>query len=162
MARLFFSILTKPYRDMVFKVRERLPCLRPVSPANSLMELGWAVRINAKSARQGQRGCKGAIIELQCHSIYLGNQIMASNQLVQTRIDGAIKEEAAVVLAAMGLTVSDAVRMLLTRVAQDKALPFELMIPNATTIQAMKDARAGKVTKAANLTALFDDLNADT
>ena len=91
-----------------------------------------------------------------------GNQIMASNQLVQTRIDGAIKEEAAVVLAAMGLTVSDAVRMLLTRVAQDKALPFELMIPNATTIQAMKDARAGKVTKAANLTALFDDLNAET
>ena len=132
------------------------------SSANSLMELGWAVRINAKSARQGQRGCKGAIIELQCHSIYLENQIMASNQLVQTRIDGAIKEEAAVVLAAMGLTVSDAVRMLLTRVAQDKALPFELMIPNATTIQAMKDARAGKVTKAANLTALFDDLNADT
>lgn len=79
-----------------------------------------------------------------------------------TRIDGAIKEEAAVVLAAMGLTVSDAVRMLLTRVAQDKALPFELTIPNATTIQAMKDARAGKVTKAANLTALLDDLNADT
>jgi len=87
---------------------------------------------------------------------------MASNQLVQTRIDGAIKEEAAVVLAAIGLTVSDAVRMLLTRVAQEKALPFELMIPNVTTIQAMKDARAGKVTKAANLTALFDDLNADT
>ena len=84
------------------------------------------------------------------------------NQLVQTRIDGAIKEEAAVVLAAMGLTVSDAVRMLLTRVAQDKSLPFELMIPNATTIQAMKDARAGKVTKSANLNALFDDLNADT
>ena len=87
---------------------------------------------------------------------------MASNQLVQTRIDGAIKEEAAVVLAAIGLTVSDAVRMLLTRVAQDKGLPFELMIPNVTTIQAMKDARAGKVTKAANLTALFDVLNADT
>ena len=105
---------------------------------------------------------KGAFIELQCHSIQLENQIMASNQLVQTRIDGAIKEEAAVVLAAMGLTVSDAVRMLLTRVAQDKSLPFELMIPNATTIQAMKDARAGKVTKAANLNALFDDLNADT
>ena len=49
---------------------------------------------------------------------------MAANQLVQTRIDGAIKEEAAAVLAAMGLTVSDAVRLLLTKVAQYKALPF--------------------------------------
>jgi len=87
---------------------------------------------------------------------------MAANQLVQTRIDGAIKEEAAAVLAAMGLTVSDAVRVLLTRVAKDKALPFEPLIPNETTIQAMKDARAGKVTKAANLEALFNDLNADT
>ena len=87
---------------------------------------------------------------------------MAANKLVQTRIDGAIKEEAAAVLAAMGLTVSDAVRLLLTKVAQDKALPFELLIPNAATIQAMKDARAGKVTKVANLAALFADLNADT
>lgn len=87
---------------------------------------------------------------------------MAANQLVQTRIDGAIKEEAAAVLAAMGLTVSDAVRLLLTKVAQDKALPFEPLIPNATTIQAMKDSRAGKVTKAASLEALFTDLNAGT
>jgi len=87
--------------------------------------------------------------------------IMAANQLVQARIDGAIKEEASAVLAAMGLTVSDAVRLLLTKVAQDKALPFEPLIPNATTIQAMKDARAGRVTKAADLETLFRDLNAD-
>jgi len=46
---------------------------------------------------------------------------MAANQLVQARIDGAIKEEAATILAAMGLTVSDAVRLLLTKVVQDKA-----------------------------------------
>ena len=72
-----------------------------------------------------------------------GETIMAANRLVQTRIDGAIKkEEAATVLAAMGLTVSDAVRLLLMKVAQDKVLPFEPLIPNATTIQAMKDARA--------------------
>lgn len=86
---------------------------------------------------------------------------MAANQLVQTRIDGEIKEEAATVLAAMGLTVSDAVRLLLTRVAHDKALPFEPLTPNETTIQAMKDARAGKVTKAKNIDALFADLNAN-
>ena len=102
----------------------------------------------------------------QMTTIRLSPEVMSAFKATgagwQTRIDGAIKEEAAVVLAATGLTVSDAVRMLLTRVAQDKALPFELMIPNVTTIQAMKDARAGKVTKAANLTALFDDLNADT
>jgi len=84
---------------------------------------------------------------------------MASNQLVQARIDGAIKEEASLVLAAMGLTVSDAVRMLLTKVAHDKALPFEPLVPNAKTIQAMKNARAGKVMKASNLVNLFADLN---
>ena len=87
---------------------------------------------------------------------------MAANQLVQARIDGAIKEEAAAVLAAIGLTVSDFVRIGLTKVAMEKAMPFEPLIPNETTIQAMKDARAGRVTKSENLEALFRDLNADT
>lgn len=70
---------------------------------------------------------------------------MAANQLVQTRIDGEVKAEAAAVLAAMGLTVSDAVRLMLTKVAREKALPFELLIPNETTIAAMKEARNGKL-----------------
>ena len=87
---------------------------------------------------------------------------MAANQLVQARIDGDIKQEAALVLAAMGLTISDAVRLLLTKIAQDKVLPFEPLIPNQTTIQAMKDARDGKVTKVKNIAELFDSLNADT
>ncbi|MCL1860675.1 MAG: type II toxin-antitoxin system RelB/DinJ family antitoxin [Proteobacteria bacterium] len=87
---------------------------------------------------------------------------MTANQLVQARIDGAIKEEAASVLAAMGLTISDAVRLLLTKVARDKELPFEPLIPNATTIQAMRDARAGRVTgRFTSVQALLDDLNAD-
>lgn len=86
---------------------------------------------------------------------------MAANQLIQARIDGAIKEEAAAVLAAIGLTVSDFVRIGLTRVAMEKAMPFEPLIPNEATIQAMKDARAGRVTKSENLEALFRDLNAD-
>jgi DNA-damage-inducible protein J len=107
--------------------------------------------------------CIDFVNALQCHSITKPmERIVAANQLVQTRIDGAIKEEAAIVLAAMGLTVSDAVRLLLTKVAHDKALPFEPLIPNATTIQAMKDARAGKVTKATNLAALSTDLNAES
>jgi len=70
---------------------------------------------------------------------------MAANRLVQTRIDGAIKEEAAIVLAAMGLTVSDAVRLLLTRIAREHALPFDPLVPNATTIAAMMEARRGNL-----------------
>ncbi len=69
---------------------------------------------------------------------------MASNTVVRARIDEHIKEEASVVLAAMGLTVSDAFRMMLTRIAQEKALPFEPLVPNKETIKAMKQARSGK------------------
>lgn len=87
---------------------------------------------------------------------------MSANQIVQARIDAAIKEESAAVLAAMGLTVSDAVRLMLTRVAREHALPFDPLIPNATTIAAIKDSRAGRVTKASSLDALFADLDADS
>jgi len=51
---------------------------------------------------------------------------MASTDVVRARIDRHIKEEATNVLAQMGLSVSDAIRMLLTRVAADKALPFDV------------------------------------
>jgi DNA-damage-inducible protein J len=87
--------------------------------------------------------------------------IMAANQLVQARIDGAIKEEAAVVLAAMGLTVSDAVRMLLTKIAREHALPFDPLIPNATTIAAMMEARSGNLPRANSMEELKKSLNAD-
>ncbi|MEA3390712.1 MAG: type II toxin-antitoxin system RelB/DinJ family antitoxin [Pseudomonadota bacterium] len=86
---------------------------------------------------------------------------MAANALVQTRIDGTVKEEATIVLAAMGLTVSDAVRLMLIRVARDKALPFEPLVPNAETIAAMKEAREGKGKRFATVEELMADLNAD-
>jgi DNA-damage-inducible protein J len=88
---------------------------------------------------------------------------MAANALVQTRIDGTVKEEAATVLAAMGLTVSDAVRLMLTRVAREKALPFEPLVPNETTIAAMKEARKGKGKgkRSATVADLMAELNAD-
>jgi len=86
---------------------------------------------------------------------------MPANALVQTRIDGSVKDEAALVLATMGLTVSDAVRMMLIRVAHDKALPFEPLTPNAATIAAMKEARAGKLKSFASVDALMADLDAD-
>lgn len=85
---------------------------------------------------------------------------MAANQLVQARIDGAIKEEAAAVLAAMGLTVSDAVRLLLTKVAREHALPFDPLIPNATTIAAMKEARTGNLPRVNSIADLKAALNA--
>lgn len=87
---------------------------------------------------------------------------MAANQLVQARIDGAIKEEASVVLAAMGLTVSDAVRLLLTKIAQEKSLPFEPLIPNATTIAAMKESHQGSSPRFTSVETLMAELNADT
>jgi DNA-damage-inducible protein J len=86
---------------------------------------------------------------------------MAANQLVQSRVDGAIKEEAAVVLAAMGLTVSDAVRLLLTRIAREHALPFDPLIPNTTTIEAMREARAGNLPQASSIAELKAALDAD-
>ncbi|MEQ1589614.1 MAG: type II toxin-antitoxin system RelB/DinJ family antitoxin [Gallionella sp.] len=87
---------------------------------------------------------------------------MATNTVVRARIDEHIKEEASVVLATMGLTVSDAFRIMLTRVAHEKALPFEPLVPNAVTIQAMKETRRRVKTKSFNsVDALMVDLNAD-
>ncbi len=83
------------------------------------------------------------------------------NHLVQARIDKAVKEEAAAVLAAMGLTVSGAVRLLLTKVAHEKALPFAPLVPNAATIEAMKEARRGNLPQFDTVEDLFDDLHAD-
>ena len=89
-----------------------------------------------------------------------GTNSMA-NHLVQARIDRQVKEEAATVLAAMGLTVSDAVRLLLTRVAREKALPFAPLVPNDDTIAAMKEARAGDLPQFKDIDSLLDDLHAD-
>ncbi|CAD5202472.1 type II toxin-antitoxin system RelB/DinJ family antitoxin [Pseudomonas sp. FEN] len=86
---------------------------------------------------------------------------MSANAVVRARIDERIKEEATIVLAAMGLTLSDAFRMLLTRVAQEKALPFEPLVPNATTLNAMKEARQGGLKSFDSVEDLMADLNAE-
>lgn len=67
---------------------------------------------------------------------------MASTAFVRARIDERLKDEAAAVLAEMGLTVSDVVRMTLTRVVKDRALPFELKVPNGETRAAIEESRA--------------------
>lgn len=84
---------------------------------------------------------------------------MAANAVVRARIDERIKEEATVVLASMGLTVSDAFRMMLTRIAKEKALPFEPLVPSAETIAAMKEARRGRLKSFDSVDALLEDLN---
>jgi DNA-damage-inducible protein J len=86
---------------------------------------------------------------------------MPANAVVRARIDERLKNEASVVLEAMGLTVSDAFRMLLVRIATEKELPFSPLVPNAETIDAMKAARRGDVVKVGNIDALMADLDAE-
>lgn len=90
-----------------------------------------------------------------------GNIIMSANAVVRARINEDIKQEAAAVLEAMGLTVSDAFRIMLTRVANEKALPFEPLVPNPITIAAMKEARKSKLKSFKSIDSLMADLNAD-
>jgi len=73
-------------------------------------------------------------------------------------VDEKTKKAAARTLTAMGLSVSDAVRMLLVRVAVEKALPFEVKTPNATTVKAMSAADMGKGKRHRSAEALFKDL----
>lgn len=82
------------------------------------------------------------------------------NAGVRARIDERRKDEATVVPAAMGLTVSDAFRILLTRFAHEKALPFEPLVPNAEIIAAMQEARDGNLPSFSTVDELMADLNA--
>ena len=86
--------------------------------------------------------------------------MMSSNAVVRARIDEHLKEEAAAVLAAMGLTVSDAFRLMMVRIAADKALPFEPLTPNAETIAAMRAARRGQLVTVGPADSLIESLNA--
>jgi DNA-damage-inducible protein J len=86
---------------------------------------------------------------------------MPENTVVRARIDERIKNEAAAVLGAMGLTVSDAFRLMMVRIAKEKALPFEPLVPNAETIEAMKAARRGELVTAGSLDELVTSLNED-
>jgi len=72
------------------------------------------------------------------------SKAMAATAFVRARIDETLKVEAAAVLADMGLTVSDVVRIVLTRVAKDKALPFEMRIPNKLTAETLAKSERGE------------------
>lgn len=86
---------------------------------------------------------------------------MPANAVVRARIDQRVKEEAAAILAAAGLTISDAFRMMLMRTVTEKALPFDPLVPNAETIEAMKAARRGDLVTVGGVDDLLADLHAD-
>jgi DNA-damage-inducible protein J len=86
---------------------------------------------------------------------------MPANTVVRARIDERVKKEAEAVLASIGLTVSDAFRLMMVRIATERALPFQPLIPNDETIDAMKAARRGELTTAGSPENLLNRLNAD-
>ncbi|ECC9617045.1 type II toxin-antitoxin system RelB/DinJ family antitoxin [Salmonella enterica subsp. enterica serovar Orion] len=84
---------------------------------------------------------------------------MAANALVRARIDETLKNQAADVLTEMGLTISDLIRITLTKVAREKALPFDLRIPNELTSRTIENSEAGvDIHKAKDADDLFDQL----
>jgi DNA-damage-inducible protein J len=86
---------------------------------------------------------------------------MPATEMVHVRIDKRVKAKAAKALSAMGLSVSDAVRVLLTRVAAEKTLPFEVRVPNSATAAAMNEARKGGLASFDSVSELMADLNAE-
>jgi len=86
---------------------------------------------------------------------------MYLNTVVRARIDKDTKEQAEAVLAAIGLSLSDAVRLMMIRIAREKMLPFNPLIPNQETIDAIMEARAGKLVKVGSVDDLLSELNED-
>ncbi len=100
------------------------------------------------------------IPELGIQCIYIEGGVIMATSMVHIRVDEKVKAKAAKTLAAMGLTVSDAVRLLLTRVAAEKALPFDVRVPNRETVAAMEAGERGQVRKATSVAAMMAELNA--
>ena len=84
---------------------------------------------------------------------------MSTSTVVRARIDSETKTRATEALRAMGLSVSDAIRLLLLRVADEKRLPFTIRAPNAATVKAMEELDAGKGKRFSNAEDLFEDLD---
>ncbi len=86
---------------------------------------------------------------------------MATTEMVHVRVEKNLKAKATKTLKAMGLTVSDAVRLMLVRIEAEQALPFEVRVPKAVTVAAMKEARRGGLPSFKSVSDLMTDLNAD-
>lgn len=81
--------------------------------------------------------------------------------MIHVRVDSELKTKASRTLSKMGLSMSDAIRLLLTRIEADQALPFEVRVPNAATIAAIKSGNRGAVSSFDSIGELMDDLHAD-
>jgi len=80
---------------------------------------------------------------------------------VRARIDSETKQRASEALAAMGLSVSDAIRLLMLRIADERCLPFEVRVPNTVTREAIAELEAGGSKRFASVDELTTDLHAD-
>ena len=89
-----------------------------------------------------------------------GVYMAAANSIVRARIDTEIKNRASDALEAMGLSVSDAIRLLMMRIADEKRLPFDVKVPSKSTRKAMNDIVAGKVKSFSSVKDLMADLHA--
>ena len=78
---------------------------------------------------------------------------------VRARIDTATKERAADALEAMGLSISDAIRLLMLRVADERRLPFEVKVPNLCTQESMAELEGGKGKRFSSIDSLMENLN---
>ena len=85
---------------------------------------------------------------------------MSADSVVRARIDSDTKARATKALQAMGLTMSDAIRLMLLRVADEKRLPFAVQVPNPTTVKAMKELEEGRGQRFTNADELFEDIGA--
>jgi DNA-damage-inducible protein J len=84
---------------------------------------------------------------------------MAADAIVRARIDTDTKERAAAALGAMGLSISDAIRLLMLRIADEQRLPFAVEVPNTESRKAMKELEAGKGRRARTANQMFKDLD---
>ena len=84
---------------------------------------------------------------------------MKVDAVVRARIDTVTKKRATAALDAMGLSVSDAIRMLMLRIAADQQLPFDVKVPSAETVEAMEELDAGKGERFETPEELFADLD---
>ncbi len=83
----------------------------------------------------------------------------ATDTVVRARISATTKERAATALDAMGLSISDAIRLLMVRIAEEQRFPFDLQVPNVTTRKAMAEIEQGKGKRFKTAKALFKDLS---
>ena len=86
---------------------------------------------------------------------------MSTETVVRARIDPQIKRDAHLILSGLGLSMSDAIRMLLHRIAAERALPFEVRLPNTATRQALEEAEGDDLAEFDTVEALMADLSCE-